>query len=41
MLQTAGLDILIAWAIFFALLGVLAFFVLRHSRSDPLDKDDE
>ncbi|WAL68979.1 hypothetical protein ORV05_14795 [Amycolatopsis cynarae] len=36
MLQTAGLDLLIAWSIFFALLGVLAFLLLRHV-SHPLD----
>jgi len=41
MLQTAGLDILIAWTIFFALLALLAFFVLRGGRRDPLDRDDE
>ncbi|HVW43235.1 MAG TPA: hypothetical protein VHC18_17985 [Amycolatopsis sp.] len=41
MLQTDGLNILIAWAIFFALLGMLAFVVLRHGHRRPLDRDDE
>lgn len=38
MLQTAGLDLLIAWAIFFALLAVLAFFILRDGPSEPFDE---
>lgn len=37
MTDTNGLDILIAWAVFTALLIVLGFFVLR-SRTDPVDE---
>jgi hypothetical protein len=36
MTQTGGLDILLAWAIFGALLAALAFLLLRHEK-DPLD----
>jgi hypothetical protein len=36
MTQTGGLVILLAWAIFGALLAVLAYFLLRHER-DPLN----
>jgi hypothetical protein len=36
MTQTGGLVILLAWAIFGALLAVLAWFLLRDAR-DPLD----
>lgn len=36
MLQTAGLDLLIAWSIFCALLAVLGFLLLRPV-SHPLD----
>ncbi len=28
MTQTAGLDVLIAWAVFLALLGILAWFLM-------------
>jgi hypothetical protein len=35
MTQTGGLVILLAWAIFGALLAVLAYFLLRDER-DPL-----
>lgn len=34
MTQNGGLDLLIAWVIFFALLGILLYFVLRPVR-DP------
>jgi hypothetical protein len=37
MTDTNGLDVLIAWAVFVALLSVLGFFVLR-SRVDPVDE---
>ena len=37
MTDTNGLDILIAWAIFSALLTVLGILVLR-SRTDPVDE---
>jgi hypothetical protein len=37
MTDTNGLDILIAWAIFAALLSVLGALVLR-SRTDPIDE---
>jgi hypothetical protein len=35
--DTNGLDILIAWAVFLALLSVLGVFVLR-SHTDPVDE---
>jgi hypothetical protein len=37
MTDTNGLDILIAWAVFVALLSVLGALVLR-SRTDPFDE---
>jgi hypothetical protein len=37
MTDTNGLDILIAWAIFVALLSVLGALLLR-SRTDPIDE---
>jgi hypothetical protein len=37
MTDTNGLDILIAWAVFLALLSVLGALVLR-SRTDPIDE---
>jgi hypothetical protein len=37
MTDTNGLDILIAWAVFIALLTVLGALVLR-SRTDPIDE---
>jgi hypothetical protein len=37
MTDTNGLDVLIAWAIFVALLSVLGALVLR-SRTDPVDE---
>jgi hypothetical protein len=36
MTQTGGLTILFAWAIFAALLAVLAYLLLRHGK-DPLE----
>jgi hypothetical protein len=39
MTQTGGLVILLAWAIFGALLTVLAYFLLRHAR-DPLEDQE-
>jgi hypothetical protein len=35
MTQTGGLTVLLAWAIFGALLAVLAYLLLRHGK-DPL-----
>jgi uncharacterized membrane protein YedE/YeeE len=37
MTQTGGLDILLAWTLFAAILGMLAYFLLRH-RKDPLQE---
>ena len=37
MTDTNGLDILIAWSVFIALLVLLGAFVLR-GRSDPIDE---
>jgi hypothetical protein len=36
MTQTGGLTVLFAWAIFGALLAVLAYLLLRHEK-DPLE----
>ncbi|GHF32523.1 hypothetical protein FHX82_005154 [Amycolatopsis bartoniae] len=38
MLQTAGLDLLIAWGIYFGLLALLGFFVVRGGPRDALEQ---
>jgi hypothetical protein len=35
--QTGGLDVLLAWALFSAILAVLGYFLLRD-RKDPMDE---
>jgi hypothetical protein len=37
MTQVGGLDVLIAWAMFAALFGSVAFFLLRE-RTDPVEE---